>query len=966
MIRFFSWDIRFLFWELFLLAIPMWFAWRRWGRAPGMTGVLRKALLVVLLLAITAPQINLGGQGIDIIVVADRSRSLPADADARIRELIENLQKNRRQGDRVGIVAFGTKPAVESVLSSESQFGGWTKEILPDGSDLNEALHEALNLVQHNRPARLIVFSDGEANGASPSSAARRANDLGVPIDFREFPRPRTGDVAVDSLQLPETVAPREPFQYLVWVYSAREATGKVTVFRDGEPIASDKTERAFVSGLNRLLFRDLLEDGGLHNYEVRVDVPDDPLVENNRGAGVVRVDAGPRLLVLNSDGQEDNLVRALRAGRIPVDVAASKEHPLSSDTLDRYRTVVIENVLAADLGRVKMERLAQFVEDLGGGLLVTGGERSFGNGGYFKSPLDEVLPVSMEMREEHRKTRLAMAISLDRSGSMAVMVKGGKAKMDLANLGTAEAIKMLSPGDSVAVIAVDSSPHVIQKLTPVDDPAAIAAKVTKIRSEGGGIFVYEALVAAGKQLMDSDQSTKHIILFSDANDSEEPGDYKKLLAQFEKAGITTSVIGLGTAHDSDSKLLEDIAKLGHGNIMFTEDPEELPRLFTQDTMSVARSSFIKRDSEKQPAGIPGQVIPSAQLMGEFAAGAFPNVDGYNLSYLKPDATLGVVSQDEYAAPWSAFWYRGLGRVAAITPEVDGPYSGAFGQWEEYSDFLITHARWLLGGESPDDVYLKMERDGQDAVVTVELDPDRPGKVTGDSPTLSILPPSEEREQVLDLPFQWTGPNSLQARFKLARTGTYRTLVKMGGRNIVRGPAITLPYSPEFMPRVGLPEGRKVLGAIGDLTGGRERLDVLEALTDRPRSARMTSLVPWLLMLAIVLLLLEIAGRRLSLWSKLSEAVEALVPAGERVAVAGAGARAGWRQRIGARWASLTARRAARPQATAKGVTAVASHGAGSEAPPAQAVPAPPAPAAKSAEKIFEQAKRRARKRLNE
>lgn len=957
--------IRFLLPELFLLSIPLWFAYRRWGRAEGMTGALRIALLAVLLLAITGPQVNFGGKGIDIIVVADRSRSLPVDADPRIRELIENLQNNRGPGDRVGLITFGTKPAVESVLSNESKLQGYTKEILADGSDLNEALHEALNLVQSNRPARILVLSDGEANGASPTSAARRANDLEVPVDFREFPRPRTGDVAVDSLQLPETVTPREPFQYVVWVYSDREAAGRVTVFRDGEPIARDQTDRDFTSGLNRLLFRDLLEEGGLHNYEVRVDVPGDPLVENNRGAGVVRVDAGPRLLVLNADGAEDNLVRALRAGRIPVDVAASKESSLSTDELDRYRGVVLENVLAADLGRVKMERLAQFVEDLGGGLLVTGGERSFGNGGYFKSPLDDVLPVSMEMREEHRKTRLAMAIALDRSGSMAVTVKGGRPKMDLANLGTAEAIKMLSPGDSVAVIAVDSAPHVIQKLTPVEDPETIARKVKGIQSMGGGIFVYEALVAAGKQLMDSDQSTKHIILFSDANDSEEPGDYKKLLAQFERAGITTSVIGLGKPTDSDSRLLEDIAKLGRGNIMFTEDAEELPRLFTQDTMSVARSSFIKKDAEKQPAGIAGQVIPSAQLMGEFAAGQFPNVDGYNLSYLKPDATLGVVSQDEYAAPWSAFWYRGLGRAAAITAEVDGQYSGAFGQWEEYADFLITHARWLFGGDTPDDVYLKMEREGQDAVITVELDPDRPAKITGDAPTLSILPPSDEREQLLDLPFQWTGPNSLQARFKLARTGTYRTLVKMGGRNVVRGPAMTLPYSPEFMPRAGLPEGRKVLAAISELTGGRERLDVLEAFSDRPRSARMTSLLPWLFAISVLLLVLEIAGRRLSLWSKLSDAVDGALHVGERVVSPGSALRQSWSQRARGRWALLTARRAAKSQTGAPGVTTAANVVAPA-AQTAATTPATQAVPANAADKIFEQAKRRARKRLNE
>lgn len=959
--------IRFLFPELFLLAIPLGFAYWRWGRAAGITGALRIALLLVLLLILTGPQVNFGGRGIDLIIVADRSLSLPAEAESRIRELIVNLQKSRREGDRVGIVTFGTKPAVESVLLSESQFQGYKQEILPDGSDLAEALHAALGLVARHRPARVLVLSDGEANGASPSSAARRAAELGVPIDFREFPRPRAGDVAVESLLLPETISPREPFQYVAWVYSDREAEGKVSVFRDGEPIAQDQTPRHFTSGRNRLLFRDLLEEGGLHGYEVRVEVADDPLIENNRGAGVVRVDAGPKLLVLNSDGEDDNFVRALRAGRVGVDAAPARQHPLSAETLDRYRAVVLENVVAADLGRVKMERLAQFVEDLGGGLLLTGGERGFGNGGYFKSPLDDVLPVSMEMREEHRKTRLAMAIALDRSGSMAITVKGGRPKMDLANLGTMEAIRMLSAGDSVAVIAVDSAPHLIQSLTPVDDPETVASKVKRIESMGGGIFVYEALVAAGKQLIDAEQATKHIILFSDANDSEEPGDYKKLLAQFERAGITTSVIGLGKPSDSDAKLLEDIAKLGHGNILFTEDAEELPRLFTQDTMNVARSSFVKKDSGTQPAGIPGALLPSARLMGEISAGAFPNADGYNLTYLKPEATPGVVSQDEYAAPWSAFWYRGLGRVAAITLEVDGPYSGAFGRWDDYPDFLITHARWLLGTDAPDNVYLKLDREGQDAVVSLEFDPDRPAKMAGDAPTLSYLPPSEERTFAVDLPFQWTGPNSLQARFKLAQTGTYRTLVKMGGRNVIRGPALTLPYSPEFMPRVDLPPGREVLTAISRLTGGRERLSVLEALTDRPRTAQTASLLPLLLIVAIALLLLEIAGRRLALWSKLSEAVESLRPEAEPATARAAASAAGWLRPLRARWGLFSWRRGAKPQAGAASTAAkqdVELAPEIQESPPAsQPTASAPAP---SAQAVFEQAKRRAKKRLSD
>src|SRR5690606_36040171 len=101
----------------------------------------------------------------------------------------------------------------------------------------------------------------------------------------------------------------------------------------------------------------------------VELAVNDDPQLANNRGAGAVRVDAGPRLLVLNADGADDNLVRALRSAKIPVDVVAAGTHPVTQDALDPYRAVIVENVPADAFGRQKMERLAQFVEDLGGGL---------------------------------------------------------------------------------------------------------------------------------------------------------------------------------------------------------------------------------------------------------------------------------------------------------------------------------------------------------------------------------------------------------------------------------------------------------------------------------------------------------------------------------------------------------------------------------------------------------------------
>jgi Mg-chelatase subunit ChlD len=938
--------------EVLLLAIPVGIAYTRLSRASGVTAGLRIALLAALVLALAGPRLDLGGKGIDVIVVADRSRSMPASAQDSVLALIHDLERNRKPGDRVGVVTFGGKAQIEHPLSDSSALGSYSKDILPDGSDLSEAIATSLNLVDKNRPARILVLSDGEANGADPLSAARRAREEGVPIDFRPFERPRLGDVAVESIQLPDSVAPREPFQFTADIYADRDAHGQVRVFRGSQQIARRETD--FVAGRNRLTFRDLLEQGGMQPYRVEVEVPGDPLTENNVGSSVVFVDAGPRVLVLNSDGKEGALGRALKSARIPVDVVAAASALASADALDRYRAVVIENVPASAFGRVRMERIAQFVEDLGGGLLLTGGERSFGVGGYFKSPLDSVLPVSMELRHEHRKNRVAVAIALDRSGSMAVPIGGGKIKMDLADLGTAECVRLLSTGDMVSVIAVDSVPHIIQPMGPVEDPEAICAKVLKIDSAGGGIFIYDALVAAGEQLTKvEDYSTRHIILFADANDSEKPEDYKTLIQKFADGGITVSVIGLGTDHDSDSELLKDIAKRGGGQVMFANDPLELPRLFTQDTMNIARNTFIKKEAD-HPQGISGHLLGEARLMGELGSGPFPNVDGYNLCYLKPEATTAVVSADEYQAPWSAFWYRGLGRVAALTLEVDGRYSGQFGHWNKVNDFLITHVRWLLGNASPEDVFLRIDRAGEDAVATVELDPDRPDKSRRGPPTLIVVPPGAEREAALTPDFIWTGPDTLEARFRMDRTGTYRTLLKTGERKFVRGPAVTLPYSPEFVPRIGLSSGTETLQQVAEISGGKLRTDVLEVLADPPRSASSVSLIPWLMACALGLLLTEIAGRRLALWQR----VAALIPEKEAPSARGkTAAQPAFRKW----WDSARPRAGARRRATSAAVSPSQKTSTSDLAPAEQ--PRSASEPAQPAIDVFQQAKDRARRR---
>ncbi len=150
----------------------------------------------------------------------------------------------------------------------------------------------------------------------------------------------------------------------------------------------------------------------------------------------------------------------------------------------------------------------------------MTGGQKSYGTGGYFKSPLERILPISMEMRREHRKMSLAISVALDRSGSKAAPISGGRIKMDLADLGTVQVLDLLSPMDEIGRHRRGQRPARNCTDGYRGKKCRLRSKILSIDSMGGGIFIYEALVAAARQIATAKAQTKHIILFADAADS--------------------------------------------------------------------------------------------------------------------------------------------------------------------------------------------------------------------------------------------------------------------------------------------------------------------------------------------------------------------------------------------------------------------------------------------------------------
>ena len=894
---------------------------------------------ILLIAALTAPLARLPGRGGTLVVVADRSESMPAEGLAAQPHQIGALLRRRQPGQSMGVVSFRQEAALE-MAPGETAFQGFRSDVPGGQSNLHDALVRALDLTPSGGRGRVVVLSDGQWSGADPAPAAAQAASRGIAIDVHLQQRPTGGDLAIVDLQGPETVGCNEGFLITAWYQN--DLPGPVRYeLRRGDLVIARGTHDGG-TGRQRLLFRDLCGAPGTADYTLRLesDQPD-AVPENNTARLLVGV-RGPRaVLLVRPTAQASGLAAALRASGMAV------EEQRPGDALDLARlsgcsAVVLENVPARAVGTASLHDLAAWVQTAGGGLMLTGGEQSYGQGGYLKSPLEPLLPVSLELRREHRTLSQAIVIALDRSGSMAAPAGPGRTKMDLANLGTAEVIRLLTAGDHVGVIAVDSAPHEVLPLSPAETAQARLGKVLGITSAGGGIFVYEALSRAAAMLARAPQKNRHIILFADAADAEEPGEYQALLATCRQAGIAVSVVGLGHETDTDAALLRDVAERGGGRCIFSANPEELPAIFAEETFAILGSAF-----SDEPAGL--RFATPWLTLGGLPVTAAPSLEGHNRCFLRPEALQAVATDAAEPDPVVAFWQAGAGRVLCYTGEADGPYGRSLAAWDRAGEFFATLGRWTAGATPalPEGmVALRECRDGL-CRVALHLDPDRPvswpalprvhwlRRRPGASPT------------TVTQGLSWAGPDELAAGLALQANETVLPVLEFADGSRAALPPACLPCPPEFAPP---PPGRgaAALRRLADLTGGREVPEVSGLWSALPRVSRPWPLRPWLFLGALLAVFLEVVQRR-SGWPRWRGP---------------AGALAGLRGRLGRRQPSPSAVPAGAPAAT-PGRPAAAPSPTAQPAPAMAPEPPPgPPPSGASQSEALRQARERARQRL--
>jgi hypothetical protein len=847
-------------WLLLLpgLALAAGMPWGRFLRPP-----LRGMMAALVVIALADPTAGLQPNGTDLWVLADRSASTEGATDAALPEWAQLLGSSQPSAaHRIRWIDFAAEALPRDPAVSNPSFPG-NRELTRTAL----AIRTALALRDGTRPTRFLALTDGFST-ESLAGIGAELSAAGVPLDVRFLNPPADHDFAVRGVSLPPRTRPGEPFLIEADITGPADATIPLAILRNGTVIHRSTTQVRH--GRARPRFTDQLTAAGSHRYEILISPPDDPRPGNNRRDAWIETADQPRLLLIT--GYADDPAAATLATQFRVETVTDPA-TLRPGILTGCRAVFLNNVAAWKVPPEFTASLPFFVETQGGGLLMAGGRDSFGAGGWCQSAADPLLPVSMELREDVLRHQTALAIALDRSGSMSAYA-GRSTKMQLANAGAARALALLGPQDTAAVLAVDTAAQSVIPLTSIGSEStrrSLIRRTEGISSGGGGIFIGAALAAAWEQIRTSPAATRHIILFADATDAEEPANYRATLAAITAAGASVSVIALGTRSDPDAALLEEIASLGKGRAFFSASADDLPSIFTAETIAVARSRFLTNATPAAPTGQWQEISPQplAWLNG---------TDACNLSYLRPWASPGLVTTDEFAAPLVAWGRRGTGRTAAIAFPLAGAFSTAARQWPDARNFLLTLARWLMGDEIPAGLGLRWATAGTTLTVTLQHDPSWNETLARTTPRLFLA----------------SGPraeNQREIAWERIAPGSWHSTTELNEGELIRGAVTAGPHALPFGPcAVGTdtewqtdPARRLELLAAATTSGGRELTELRSAWLSPPQRTP-ASLRPFLLSLGLGLFLTEIylsrTGKRLRLPLRRAQGMTAATSSG--------------------------------------------------------------------------------------
>lgn len=827
------------------------------GRQAKLALLARVLLVLVIALAAAGLTLRLPARRLGVVFVLDRSASMPEEARAEALRFVQEAGRAMHEGDRAAVVVVGDGATVEMEPSSGLDLATVESVVSPHQTDLASGLRLAEAVMPGDVARRAVVLSDGEeTRGDSIAQASSAAED--VEVWTVPFERSRSDGAIVEGLSAPDQVPEGAAFELRLVARSRDPASGTLHLFRNDALLGSLPVDltggRADV-----FVLRQQADEAGFLRYRATLEVDPalDPVPQNNVAVATVAVQGRPRILyVEGKQGQGHHLDEVLRREGLAVDLVSPGELSASLSALQPYSAVLLSDVPAYALTGRQMEVLARYVRDLGRGFAMLGGDESFGVGGWYGTPIEEVLPVRMDIEDKKYWPTLSMALAIDKSGSMGGV--GRAEKLGMAKEAAIQTADLMSDRDRLGVITFDGAAAWAVPMTTLSQRRRVVDTISRLRA-GGGTEIYPALKEAYGALTRESSAQRHIVLLSDG--VTWGADFEGLIRMGTRRDITLSAIAIGD--DADRVSMAEWARWGAGRYYLVTLPEHIPRIFTREMMLATRS-FLIEEPFRPALGAPSPVTRGLE------GTALPSLGGYVATEPKPRAIVAMWAKREENTPLLATWRHGLGRTAAWTSDCKGRWAREWLGTEAYTRTFTQLARWLGAQEGSTDVQAWAELDRGVLSVTVDAWDEEgsfrnflQGEARVIAPDLSV--------QIR--PLQQVAPGRYRAQVEAEQDGSHLVGVFLRdeeGRDVGQATAeAAQPYSPEYRPASG---GRALLAELTRIGRGREVMlgrpaDVFVP----PQIPRLVPhpLLPWLLLLAAMLLLADVAIRRVD-WSFLA------------------------------------------------------------------------------------------------
>ncbi|HLF03454.1 MAG TPA: VWA domain-containing protein, partial [Anaerolineales bacterium] len=832
--------------------------------------VLRLIIFASLVLSLAGLELVRSADNLAVAFLVDVSDSMPEGAKGAAVAWVQRAITTMGPDDKAAVVLFGGDALVEHPMSPSRTVAEFTSIPVTNATDLSQAIRLALALFPAQAAKRIVIISDGLATTGNAEEAARLAAAAGVQIMAVPIQRndEETNEVLVTDVNAPSSLRQDEQFDLAIRVKSTRAQRVAVRVFAGSEIVYEGTLE--LIKGEQSYPISLTAGRPGFVAYEVQISpvAESDTFYQNNELAAFSQIKGPPRVLVVTGENEEgfdegQQLAAALQSAGIDFDRVPPSGLPSELSLLAEYASVVIINTPARDFTQRQQSAVEQFVRDLGGGLFVIGGPQSYGVGGYFRTPLEDVLPVEMQLKDQKRRPRLTIVFVIDHSGSMSE-VSGGVTKIELAKEAAIRAVELLAPTDKVGVVQFDDLASWVVEITPLDDPDSVINRIASIRS-GGGTDIMAGVQAVASKLPDDEAQLKHVILLTDGQAS--PTGIAQLVEQmYNDNGITMSTVAVGQG--ADTALLQDLAQAGGGRYHFANDPSTIPEIFTEETTLATRAYIIEEEF------FPEQVAPSPIMQG---IESVPPLYGYVGTTPKSAAQTILVSQlaDGSSDPILASWQYGLGRSVAWTSDTTGRWAKEWVTLEGFPTLFVQAVRFTINENVQSDITADVTLDGETATLAVDAFDNSGNFINNLALTANVVAPdgSTQTAEMVQV-----APGRYEANFTPTQQGAY--LIRVAGNegaNVSIGETAgwVLSYSPEYRLPDFPDTGLKTLADLVEITGACKPTDdpqLVDCFIDKPQESfdhnllarNVTSPVwPYLLLLAVLLLPFDIAIRRL-------------------------------------------------------------------------------------------------------